>query len=73
MTNIILMALEYCRSKNYIVSVEVTKSHGIGSNNSTATVPHPHRGREADRSSASDGKQHEEMVRGHYRLFMLAD
>jgi len=68
MTNITLMALGYSRSKNCIVSVEVTKSHGILSSNSTATFFFSMVGdRQLDGNSAFNDKEHEEMVHGHYR------
>lgn len=73
MTNITLTALGYCRSKNYIVSTEVTKSHGIVSSNSTATFFFMMGDRKLDRNNIFDDKEHNEMVHGHYRAFMLTD
>ena len=56
------MELEYCRGKNYIVSIEITKSHSIDNSISTAMFKKVIVGdMKLDGTSLSDNKEQEEM------------
>ena len=54
------MVLEYCRGKNYIVSIEITKSHSIDNSISTAMFKKVIVGdMKLDGTSLSDNKEQE--------------